>query len=82
MSGHLEPAIVQVSLAALVQVLTSTREYSSLSPRTALLMQLRPSTNVLGSSLPLLNASRCRYRCRLGKAALTGVLINTLLYQD
>ena len=38
MSGHLEPAIVQVSLAALVQVLTSTGECSSSSPRTALLI--------------------------------------------
>ncbi|KAI0248568.1 PPPDE putative peptidase domain-containing protein [Lactifluus subvellereus] len=77
----LEPAIAQASLAPLIQVLTSTNESLSSSPRATLLTLLRLSTNALGSSSlsRSLLAGGGDVRAR---AALTGVLINTLLHPD
>ncbi|KAH8998488.1 DUF862-domain-containing protein [Lactarius akahatsu] len=70
----LEPTIAQVTLAPLVQVLGST---DASSPRATLLTLLRLTTNGLGTSLSrsLLSDDRAR-------AALTGVLVQTLLHPD
>jgi desumoylating isopeptidase 1 len=78
----LEPAIAQASLAPLVQVLTSTNESLSSSPRATLLTLLRLSTNALGSSLSrsLLGTATADVRAR--RTALTGVLVNALLHPD
>ncbi|KAH9002673.1 DUF862-domain-containing protein [Lactarius hatsudake] len=71
----LEPTIAQVTLAPLVQVLSST---NASSPRATLLTLLRLTTNGLGTSLARsLLASDDRAR-----AALTGVLVQTLLHPD
>ena len=77
----LEPAITQASLAPLVQVLTSTNQSLSSSPRATLLTLLRLSTNALGSSSPLSRSLLTTADVR-ARAALTGVLINTLLHPD
>ncbi|KAI9443300.1 DUF862-domain-containing protein [Lactarius indigo] len=74
----LEPTIAQVTLAPLVQVLSSTNESVTSSPRATLLTLLRLATNGLGTSLSRsLLASDDRAR-----AALTGVLVQTLLHPD
>ncbi|KAH9179329.1 DUF862-domain-containing protein [Lactarius sanguifluus] len=74
----LEPTIAQVTLAPLVQVLSSTNESVASSPRATLLTLLRLTTNCLGTSLSRsLLASDDRAR-----AALTGVLVQTLLHPD
>jgi hypothetical protein len=74
----LEPTIAPVTLAPLVQVLSSTNESVSSSPRATLLTLLRLTTNGLGTSISRsLLASDVRAR-----AALTGVLVQTLLHPD
>lgn len=74
----LEPTIAQATLAPLVQVLSSTNESVASSPRATLLTLLRLTTNGLGTSLSRsLLASDDRAR-----AALTGVLVQTLLHPD
>lgn len=74
----LEPTIAQVTLAPLVQVLSSTNKSVTSSPRATLLTLLRLATNGLGTSLSRsLLASDVRAR-----AALTGVLVQTLLHPD
>ncbi|KAH9065328.1 DUF862-domain-containing protein [Lactarius vividus] len=74
----LEPTIAQVTLAPLVQVLSSTNESVASTPRATLLTLLRLATNSLGTSLSRsLLASDDRAR-----AALTGVLVQTLLHPD
>ncbi|KAH9980190.1 PPPDE putative peptidase domain-containing protein [Lactifluus volemus] len=79
----LEPAIAQVSLAPLVQVLTTTNESSSSSsPRATLLTLLRLSTNALGTSLLSRSLLGTGADVRKRRAALTGVLVNTLLHAD
>jgi desumoylating isopeptidase 1 len=79
----LEPAIAQVSLAPLVQVLTTTNESSSSSsPRATLLTLLRLSTNALGTSLLSRSLLGTGADVRKRRAVLTGVLVNTLLHAD
>jgi len=74
----LEPTIAQVTLTPLVQLLTSTSESVSSSPRATLLTLLRLTTNALGTSLSRsLLATDARAR-----AALTSVLVQTLLHSD
>jgi desumoylating isopeptidase 1 len=78
----LDPAIAQVSLAPLVQVLTATNESSSSSPRATLLTLLRLSINALGTSLLSRSLLGTGADVRTRRAALTGVLVNTLLHAD
>jgi len=74
----LEPTIATVTLAPLVQVLSSANESVSSSPRATLLTLLRLASNSLGTSLSRsLLASDVRAR-----AALTGVLVQALLHSD
>ena len=74
----LEPTIAPVTLAPLVQVLSSTNESVTSSPRATLLTLLRLASNGLGTSISRsLLASDVRAR-----AALTGVLVQTLLHPD
>ena len=74
----LEPTIAPVTLAPLVKVLSSTNESMATSPRATLLTLLRLATNGLGTSISRsLLASDVRAR-----AALTGVLVQTLLHPD
>jgi len=74
----LEPAIAPVTDSALVHVLSSTNDSVTTCPRATLLTLLRLTTNSLGTSLArCLLASNVRAR-----AALTGVLVQTLLHPD
>ncbi|KAI9465406.1 DUF862-domain-containing protein [Lactarius psammicola] len=74
----LEPTIAQVTLAPLVQVLSSTNKSVTSSPRATLLTLLRLASNSLGTSLSRsILASDVQAR-----AALTGVLVQTLLHPD
>lgn len=74
----LDPTIAPVTLAPLVKVLSSTNESVATSPRATLLTLLRLATNGLGTSISRsLLASDVRAR-----AALTGVLVQTLLHPD
>ncbi len=73
----LEPTIAQVTLAPLVQVLSSTNKSVASSPRATLLTLLRLASNSLGTSLSRSLLSDVRAR-----AALTGVLVQALLHPD
>ena len=74
----LEPTIASVTLAPLVEVLSSTNVSVASCPRATLLTLLRLTTNSLGTSLSRsLLASDSRAR-----AALTGVLVQALLHPD
>ena len=75
----LEPAIAQVTLAPLVKVLTLNSESVSSSPRATLLTLLRLVTNALGGSL---SRSLLPPEAQEARAALTSVLVQTLLHQD
>ena len=77
----LEPTISRATPTLLVKVLASTSETVSSSPRTTLLTLLRLTTNALGTtslsrSLLLLAGAHD------ARAALTSVLVQTLLHQD
>jgi desumoylating isopeptidase 1 len=78
----LEPAIAQASLAPLVQVLTSTNESLSSPPRATPLTLLRLSANALGLSLSRSLLVTASSDVRVRRAALTSVLVNTLLHPD
>ena len=74
----LEPTIAPVTLAPLVEVLSSTNVSVTSCPRATLLTLLRLASNSLGTSLSRsLLASDDRAR-----AALTGVLVQALLHPD
>ena len=75
----LEPAIGQVTLTPLVKVLTVSSESVSSSTRATLLTLLRLATNALGASL---SRSLLAPEAREARAALTSVLVQTLLHQD
>ena len=75
----LEPAIAQVTLTPLVKVLASNSESVSSSPRATLLTLLRLVTNALGTSL---SRSLLPPKAQEARAALTSVLVQTLLHQD
>jgi hypothetical protein len=74
----LEPTIAPVTLAPLVELLSSTNASVTSCPRATLLTLLRLATNSLGTSLSRsLLASDDRAR-----AAITGVLVQALLHPD
>ena len=75
----LEPAIAQVTLTPLVKVLALNSESVSSSPRATLLTLLRLVTNALGGSL---SRSLLPPEAQEARAALTSVLVQTLLHQD
>ncbi|KAI0279227.1 PUL domain-containing protein [Russula aff. rugulosa BPL654] len=75
----LEPAIAQVTLTPLVKVLTLNSESVSSSPRATLLTLLRLATNAIGASL---SRSLLLPGAQGARAALTSVLVQTLLHQD
>jgi desumoylating isopeptidase 1 len=75
----LEPAIAQVTLTPLVKVLTLNSESVSSSPRATLLTLLRLTTNAVGASL---SRSLLPPEAPEARAALTSVLVQTLLHQD
>jgi hypothetical protein len=75
----LEPAIAQVTLTPLVKVLTVNSESVSSSPRATLLTLLRLASNALGASL---SRSLLPPEAQKARAALTSVLVQTLLHQD
>jgi thiol-disulfide isomerase/thioredoxin len=75
----LEPTIAQVTLTPLVKALTANSESVSTSPRATLLTLLRLTTNVLGTSL---TRSLLSPGAQEARAALTSVLVQTLLHQD
>jgi hypothetical protein len=77
----LEPAIAPLTLAPLVKVLTSTSASLSSSPRATLLTLLRLATNALGTSSPGFTRSLLAADAS-ARAALTGVLVQTLLHSD
>lgn len=77
----LEPTIAQVTLTPLVKVLTLYGESVSTSPRATLLTLLRLASNALGSST-LSRSLLVPAGAQEARAALTSVLVQTLLHQD
>jgi hypothetical protein len=77
----LDPTIARATLTPLVKVLASTSETVSSSPRATLLTLLRLTTNALGTT-SLSRSLLLPAGAHDARAALTSVLVQTLLHQD
>ena len=77
----LEPTTARATLTPFFKVLASTIETMSSSPRATLLTLLRLTTNALGTS-SLSRSLLLPAGAHDARAALTSVLVQTLLHQD